>query len=51
MKVKVCLGLCAVLVTSVAFGQQTQQQKPPDEKAMMDAMTLTPMSLWRALIM
>ena len=38
MKVKVCLGLCAVLVTSVAFSQQTQQQKPPDEKAMMDAM-------------
>jgi len=38
MKRIVCLGACAVFLCSIAFGQQQQQQMPPDQKAAMDAM-------------
>src|SRR5690348_10350298 len=34
MKVKICLGACALFVSSLVFAQQT----PDDQKAAMDAM-------------
>src|SRR5689334_24796229 len=37
MKLKVCLGACVLLVSSVAFGQD-QPKMSPEEKAQMDAM-------------